>query len=119
MSPGAVAHANLERVFNERDPARRRRAILELYAGDAVLYEQQASFVGVEPIIGAITHLLGSIPSNLVFVPLGAAMQNHDLAKLLWRGQLPDGTSVVTGTDVVRVEGGRIRGIHVFVDAPK
>jgi SnoaL-like protein len=114
-----VLEANLERVFNERDPTLRRRAIEELYAADAVLYEQEGKYAGRKAIEGAITHLLGSLPPTLVFVLVAPVMQNHEMGKLLWRGQLPDGTLIVTGTDVAQVEGGRIRSVHVFVDPPK
>jgi hypothetical protein len=114
-----VLQANLERVFNERDATRRRQAIEELYAADAVLYEQQAKYSGTVAIDGAITHLLGSLPPTLVFELVAPVMQNHEMVKLLWRGHLPDGTTLVTGTDVAQVEGGRINTIHVFVDPPQ
>jgi hypothetical protein len=115
----SVLQANLKRVFNERDAARRRQAIKELYAADAVLYEQEAKYSGTEAIEGAIAHLLGSLPPTLTFVLVAPVMQNHDMAKLLWRGQLPDGTTVVTGTDVAQIEGERIHRVYVFVDLPK
>jgi len=43
-----VLQANLKRVFNERNATRRRHAIEELYAADAVLYEQQGKYSGTE-----------------------------------------------------------------------
>ena len=113
-----VLQANLKRVFNERDPARRRQAIEELYAADAVLYEQDAKYSGTDAIARAVTHLLASLPPALVFALVAPVLENHEMGKLLWKGQLPDGTAVVTGTDVAQIEGGRIRTIHVFVDPP-
>lgn len=113
-----LLQANLNRVFNERDAARRRQAIEEIYAADAVLYEEDATYSGTDAIARAVTHLLGSLPRALVFVLVAPVMQNHEMGKLLWKGQLPDGTIVVTGTDVGQIEGGRIRTIHVFVDRP-
>jgi hypothetical protein len=118
MSVGALLQANLVRVFNERDPARRRQAIEDLYAADATLYEQQATYSGTDAIGHAVTHLLEALPPTLTFSVVAPAMENHELGKLLWRGVLPDGTIVVTGTDVARIEDGRIRTIHVFVDRP-
>ena len=115
----AVLQANLKRVFNERDATRRRHAIQELYATDAVLYEQDARYSGWEAIEGAITQLLASLPPTLVFVMAAPVMQNHELGKVLWRGELPNGKTVATGTDVAQIEAGRIRSIHVFVDPPK
>jgi hypothetical protein len=115
---GTLLQANLDRVFNERDAALRHLAIHDLYAADATLYEQRGSYTGTEAIARAVSHLLDSLPPTLRFAPMAAAMENHDLGKLLWKGQLDDGTVVVTGTDIVRVEGDRIQSVHVFVDQP-
>jgi hypothetical protein len=115
----SLLQANLKRVFNERDPWRRGQAIQELYAADATLYEQEAKHSGTEAIARAVTRLLGGLPPTLVFSMAAPATQNHDMGKLLWRGHLPDGTTVVTGTDIGQVEGGHLRSLHVFVDAPK
>ena len=115
---GRLLQANVERVFNERDAARRRQAIEELYAADAVLYEQEGKYSGRDAIASAVTHVLGSLPPALAFALVAPVMQNHEMAKLLWKGQLPDGTVVVTGTDIAQIEGGRIRAIHIFVDRP-
>lgn len=113
-----LLQANLQRVFNERDAARRRQAIQELYAEDAILYESEATYAGTEAIAGAVTHLLASLPPTLAFSMVAPVLHNHDMGKLLWTGKLPDGTTIVTGTDVAQIEGGRIRTIHVFVDPP-
>ena len=111
-----VLQAHLERVFNERDAGRRGNAIPELYGADATFYEQEAKYSGTEAIARAVTELLGALPPTLVFSMAAPAMQNHDVGKLLWRGHLPDGTTVVTGTDVAEVKEGRIRSLYVFVD---
>jgi hypothetical protein len=113
-----LLQTHLERVFNERNAARRGRAIQELYAADATFYEQDAKYSGTEAIARAVTQLLGALPPTLVFSMVAPAMENHDMGKLLWRGHLPDGTTVVTGTDVALVKEGRIRSLYVFVDAP-
>jgi hypothetical protein len=114
-----LLQANLKRVFNERDPGRRGRAIQELYAADSTLYEQEDTYSGTEAIARAVTQLLAALPPTLVFSIAAPAMHNHDMGKLLWRGHLPDGTTIVTGTDIAQIEGGHIRSLHVFVDPPK
>jgi hypothetical protein len=112
-----LLRANLERVFNERDARRRGRAIQELYAADATFYdEQEATYTGTEEIARAVTQLLGALTPTLVFSMAAPATQNHDMGKLLWRGHLPDGTTIVTGTDIAQVKEGRIRSLYVFVD---
>jgi hypothetical protein len=113
-----VLQANLDRVFNERDAARRRQAIDALYASDAILYEPEGKFAGTDAIAGAVAELVRALPPALRFV-LQSVAENHGLGKLVWKGQLPDGTTVVTGTDVAHVESGRIRALYVFVDGSK
>jgi len=118
-TPSALLGAHLDQVFNERDPNRRGHAIRELYASDAIFYESEAMYSGTDAIARAVTDLLLALPPTLVFSPVAPPMDNHGMVKLLWRGHLPDGTTIVTGTDVAQIEGGRIRSLHVFVDAPK
>jgi hypothetical protein len=114
----SLLQVHLKRVFNERDALRRGQAIQELYSVDATFYEQDAKYSGTEAIARAVTQLVGALPPTLVFSMAAPAMQNHDMGKLLWRGHLPDGTTVVTGTDIGQLKEGRIRSLHVFVDPP-
>jgi hypothetical protein len=109
--------ANLNRVFNERNASRRAQAIQELYAADAIFYEGEDSSSGTEAIARAVTRLLDALPPTLTFSMAAPPMQNHAMGKLLWTGHLGDGTTVVTGTDIAQIENGRIRSLHVFVDA--
>lgn len=112
----ALMQANLARVFGERDAARRIEAIRELYAEDAVLHEPQASVSGHAAISEAVSALLASLPPNFVFSAAGPAVGHNGLGRLNWRSGPPHGPVAVTGTDVARVEGGRIRSLHVFLD---
>jgi hypothetical protein len=60
ITTSTLLQAHLERVFNERDAARRGQAILELYAADATFYEQDAKYSGTEAIARGLTQLLGA-----------------------------------------------------------
>ncbi len=99
--------ANLARVFGERDASRRMKAIAELYADDAILYEPDAAATGHAAISQAVKTLLSSLPPNFVFTAIGPAVGHHGP---------PNSPAAVTGTDVARIEGGRIRTLHVFID---
>jgi hypothetical protein len=83
----ALLQANLMRVFNQRDAARRIDAIRALYHRDAELHEPSGSVQGHEAISRAVTELLAHLP------PVA-----------------------VTGTDVAQVQDGLIRTLHVFLD---
>ena len=58
-----LMHANLTRVFNERDAGRRIVAIRELNAEDAVLYEPDASAKGHAAIAANVSQSSGSATS--------------------------------------------------------
>ena len=112
-----LMRANLARVFGERDTARRMNAIAELYADDATLYEPpDASAAGHAAINQAVEALLSSLPPNFVFSAIGPAVGHHGLGRLRWQSGPPNGPVAVTGTDVARIEDGRIETLHVFLD---
>ncbi len=112
----ALMRANLVRVFNERDVGRRRAALEELYTADAKLYEPDDVFTGRDAISGAVEALMVRFPPEVVFSPIGVAVGHHGLGRLAWRAAAPGGAAVVTGSDVVQVEAGRIKSLHVLLD---
>lgn len=111
-----LLQANLKRVFSESDAARRTAAIAELYAAAAVLYEPGNIATGHVEIARTVDALVASFPPGFCFTADGPAVGHHGMARLRWRGGPAGGPVVVTGTDVVHVEQGRIRTIHVFLD---
>jgi hypothetical protein len=112
-----LMQANLTRVFGERDAARRMKAIAELYADDAVLYEPpDAAARGHAAINQAVQALMSSLPPNFVFSATGPAVGHHGMGRLRWQSGPPIGPVAVTGTDVAHIEGGKIQTLHVFLD---
>ncbi|WP_454759661.1 nuclear transport factor 2 family protein [Caulobacter segnis] len=111
-----LLHANLERVFGERDGARRLSAIQTLYAEDATLFEPHAVATGPEAINQAVEALLASLPPSFAFVAVGPAAAHHGVGRLRWACGPADGPAAVTGTDVARFADGRIQTLHVFLD---
>lgn len=112
----SLLQANLARVFGESDPARRRAAIAEIYAADAILYEPYAIATGHAEITAAVDAVLDSLPPGFVFAANGPGVGHHGLGRLKWQAGPPGGPVAVTGTDVVRFEAGRIQTLHVFLD---
>ncbi len=116
----ALMQAHLARVFGERDAGRRLRALKELYTEDATLFEPHAAATGHEAISGAVDGIQASLPAGFVFTASGAAVGHNGVARLRWCAGPPDGPVAVTGTDVARVENGRVKALYVFVDpAPR
>jgi hypothetical protein len=69
-----LMQANLARVFSERDASGRMRAIAELYADNAILYEPDGSATGHAAISHAVEALLSSLPPNFAFNAIGPAV---------------------------------------------
>lgn len=114
-----LMQANLARVFGERDASRRLKAISELYAGDATLYEPpDAAATGHAAINQAVDELLANLPANFVFAAIGPAVGHHGMGRLRWKSGPLNGPVAVTGTDVAQIESGRIKTLHVFLDPP-
>jgi hypothetical protein len=111
-----LLHANLVRVFGERNRARRQAAIAELYAPDAVLYEPEAVATGHAAIDEAVETLLTNLPPAFVFTALGPVVGHHGVARLRWSAGPVNGPVAVTGTDVAHVTAGRIQSLYVLLD---
>lgn len=111
-----LMQANLARVFNERDAAKRLEAIAELYGEDAILYEPPATAAqGHAAISDAVTRLLAGLPEDFAFAATGFALGHHEMGVLRWAAGPPDGSAAVNGQDVARFEAGRIQSLHVFI----
>ncbi|MDH2384470.1 nuclear transport factor 2 family protein [Bradyrhizobium sp. CER78] len=111
-----LMQANLGRVFSERDPKRRIAAISELYAKDAVLYEQDAAAKGHAAIDAAAAAVLSSLPPDFAFKAIGPAIGHHGVGRLRWQAGPPNGPVAVTGMDVAHFENGRIHSLYVFLE---
>lgn len=111
-----LLQAHLKRVFSEPDAGLRKAAVAEIYAPDAVFYEPGHVATGHDEITRTVDALVTSFPPGFVFAAEGPAVGHHGLARLRWRLGPADGPIAATGTDVVRIEQGRIKTIHVFLD---
>jgi hypothetical protein len=110
---------HLTRVFNERDSNTRLKAIEEIYADDATLYESADSSVqGHLAINQAVDALLSSLPPAFTFTSIGPAVGHHGVGRLRWKSGSPDGSVGVTGMDVIHFVNGRIQSTYVFLDPP-
>ena len=114
-----LMRANLANVFNERDAGRRIRAIAELYAEGAALYEPpDTAAEGHAAISEAVTRLLASMPPEFAFTANGPALGHHGIGRLRWQAGPPNGPVAVNGMDVAHFQDGRIHSLHVFIEPP-
>lgn len=110
--------ANAKRIFSEKDPDCRIKALQDLWAPASSLFEEDAEYSGHEAISAAVGSLLERLPDGTAFVPEGNAAGHHGIARLRWRAASAEGTPLpVSGTDIAFVEDGLIVRLYVILDA--
>jgi hypothetical protein len=106
---------NLREVFGERDPARRRAAIEELFVEDAVFSDPHQRHVGRDALDRAVTALHELMPGYL-FKEIGAAQARTDSGRLAWSFGPTEDPQRITGVDVIVVRGNQIAALYTFLD---
>ena len=110
--------SNLERVFNERDDAKRAQAISEIFTEDAVMYEPGQPVKGREAISMVAARLLQQFGPAFRFKPEGVGVGHHGMGTLRWTAGNIDGPVLVQGFDTAEVIDGRIARLWVLIEAP-
>ena len=112
-----LLHRNLQEVFGEGDPARRRAAIEELYTDDCLLYVPPGILVGRDALDKFAGDLRATHP-HFAYVHHGAPQALHNAGRLAWgsgqRGEKPE----YTGLDVIIARDDKIAALYVFLDGP-
>jgi hypothetical protein len=111
-----LLRANLERVFNERDGAKREHALSELFVADPVMYEPADIVRGRAAISDVAGKLLQQFGPDFRFVPDGQGVGHHGLGTLRWHAGPKNGPVVVTGSDVAEIVEGRITRLWVMLN---
>lgn len=112
-----LLRSNLERVFNERDDARRALAISELFTEDAVMYEPAQPVEGRAAIAKVAGELLKQFGPAFRFKPEGVGVGHHGIGTLRWTAGNLDGPIAVQGYDTAEVIDGRIARLWVLIEA--
>lgn len=114
-----LLRANLTRVFNERDPARRAAALDDLFVTEPVMFEPTGLVRGKAAIAAVAGRLLEQFGPAFRFVPEGQGVGHHGLGTLRWTAGPEGGPVKVTGTDAAEIVDGRIARLWVLLDPPR
>lgn len=106
---------NVLEVFNERDADRRRQAIGQLYAQDAVFYDPEGEARGHDAINAGAQRVLDGAP-GLVFTIGVEPTAVHDLGRISWQLGPSGGAPVARGTDIGVVHDGRLQKLYTFLE---
>lgn len=112
---GALIERYLQ-IWNEREPARRRAAIDEVWTEDARYVDPLVVAEGhtaIDDTVAAVQHQF----AGLAFRLGGPVDAHHDVARFTWELGPDGGEPVVIGFDVaVRADDGRLSAVHGFLD---
>jgi hypothetical protein len=111
-----LLRSNLERVFNERDPARRALALAELFVEQPTMYEPDGIVQGRGAISAVAGKLLDQFGPDFAFVPEKTAVGHHGMGSLRWHAGPAQGPPIVTGIDTAAIVEGRIERLWVLLD---
>ena len=103
LSISTLLTRNLQDVFGENDPARRRAAIDELFTEDGVFYD---------PSRGAIraTH------PDFRYQPIAEPEESGNGGRIQWVSGRPGEAPAYAGTDFIIARDGRIAALYLFFD---
>jgi SnoaL-like domain len=110
-----LLNRNLQEVFGEGDPVRRRAAIEELYTDDCTLYVPDGVLVGHDALDKFAGDLRGTHP-HFVYTPHGEPQALHNGGILAWGSGPKGGPPEYTGLDFLVVRDGKIAELYVFLN---
>jgi hypothetical protein len=119
---------NLQDVFSENDPARRRAAIDEIFTEDCVFYEPTGGFTqfGKAPRRGGVSRgrdeidrVAGAIKAthpDFRYQPIAGPEELGDGGRVQWVSGRPGEAPADAGTDFIISRDGRIAALYLFFD---
>lgn len=115
----ALLSANLFRVFDERDASKRATAVQDTYTNDIIWYESDNISQGREALNSRASELQTRMP-GFKFYADGIMSVTQNVGVLRWHYGPEGKPDTVRGTDVIIVEGGKIKALWTTIDnAPK
>ena len=106
---------NLNDVFGENDPARRRAAMDEIFHEDIVYYDRAGVFRGRDE-VQRIAGMYRVSHPELRYQPSAPPEELGDGGRLRWVSSHASFAPSYTGTDFIITRDGRIAAIYRFID---
>lgn len=107
---------NLNDVFGENDPVRRRKAIDEIFTQDAVFYDPKGGVYRGRDEIDRIAGELRVMHGDFRYQPIGEPEEVGNGGRVRWTEGRPGEAPAVAGTDFVVTRDGRIAALYLFFD---
>jgi hypothetical protein len=107
---------NLQDVFGEGDPQRRRAAIDEIYTEDAVFYDPNKGVYRGRDAIDRIAGAIRATHPDFSYQPIAEPEEVGDGGRVPWVSGRPGEAPAYAGTDFIIARDGRIAAIYLFFD---
>src|SRR5215467_14057472 len=107
---------NLQEVFGENDPARRRAAIGEIFAEDCVFYDPSQGVYRGRDEIDRVAGAIRATHPDLRYQPIAAPEELGNGGRIQWVSGRPGEAPASAGTDFIVVRDGRIAAVYLFFD---
>jgi SnoaL-like domain len=110
---------NLTDVFGESDPVRRRAAIEEIFAEDAVFYDPNKNVYRGRAEIDRIAGALREMHRDFTYQPVAEPEEVGNGGRIRWVEGRPGEAPEIAGTDFIIARDGRIAAVYLFFDKLK
>jgi len=107
---------NLEEVFGENEPARRRAAVQELYTEDGVFYDPSKGVYRGRAEIDRVAGAIRATHPDFRYQPITEPEEVGNGGRIQWVSGRPGEAPAYAGTDFIIVRDGRIAALYLFFD---
>ena len=107
---------NLQDVFGENDPARRRATIYEIWNEDGVFYDPKTGAHRGRDEIDRIAGAIRATHPDSRYQPISEPEELGDGGRVQWVAGRPGEAPAYAGTDFIIVRDGRIAAVYLFFD---
>jgi hypothetical protein len=107
---------NLDDVFGEIDPDRRRSAVDEIFHQDAVFYDPGGGVYRGRDEIDRIAGVIKATHPDFRYQPLSPPEEIGDGGRVRWVSGAPGEAPEYAGTDFIIAHEGKIAAVYMFFD---
>lgn len=115
-SISALLLRNLDDVFGEIDPVRRRTAVDEIFHEDAVFYDPMGGVFRGRDEIHETAGVIRSQHPDYRYQPLAAPEESGEGGRVRWVSGAPGKEPEYAGTDFIVARDGKISAVYLFFD---
>ena len=107
---------NLQDVFGENDPARRRAAINEIFTDDCVFYDPMGGVYRGRDEIDRVAGKIRSTHPEFKYQAIGDPEELGNAGRVQWLSGRTGEAPAYAGTDFIVARDGRIAALYLFFD---